>query len=97
MCDLKILNEVVNKWRNLGEKALDPDQINKLYTIAVNHPRDVVSCCKCVFETLNLPTDATWNKLIQTLKDVKLNRLASQLEHTLIAECKLQYCLTVAV
>lgn len=88
-----VLINVAGKWRDLGVQLLRPDQERMLDIIAADHPRDVVSCCKCVFKKwLELTTAdyATWNQLIKALRSpsIQLDDLASQLEQMLNTECK---------
>ena len=90
-----VLMNVADKWRDLGVQLLRPDKANSLNIIAANHPNDVESCCKCVFEKwLNTTTDATWNQLISALKcpSLQLDYLAGELEQKLITECKIWSC-----
>ena len=87
-----MVNNVAEKWKELGVQLLRSDQENVLNIIVADHPNDVVSCCKCVLKKwLDTTTDATWNQLITALKSpsVQLDYLASQLEMTMITECKL--------
>ena len=82
---------VADKWKDLGVQLLRSDQENCLNIIAVDHPHDAVSCCKCVLEKwLDTTTDATWNQLITVLRSptVQLDYLASQLEQMLSTKCK---------
>ena len=86
-----VLLEVADKWRDLGVQLLAPDHQGVLKVIAADHPRDVVSCCKCVLEKwLDTTTDATWDQLITALRSpsIQLDYLASQLEQMLITKCK---------
>ena len=86
-----VVNNVADKWRDLGIQLLRPDQEKMLDIIAADHPHGVVSCCKCVLNKwLDTTTDATWNKLIRALRSpsVQLDYLASQLEQKMITECK---------
>ena len=86
-----VVNEIAHKWRDLGVQLLRPDQGNVLNIIAVDHPNDAVSCCKCVLEKwLDTTSDATWNELIRALRSpsVQLVSFAGQLEQMLITECK---------
>ena len=87
-----MVNDVAGKWKELGVQLLRSDQENRLNIIAVDHPHDAVSCCKCVLEKwLDTTTDATWNQLITALRSpsVQLDYLASQLEQMLSTECKI--------
>ena len=86
------MNDVADKWKELGVQLLRSDQENRLKIIAADHPHDVVSCCKRVLEKwLDTTTDATWNQLITALRrpSVQLDYLANQLEQMLSTECKI--------
>ena len=84
--------KVADRWRDLGVRLLRSDQERMLDIIEADHPRDVVSCCKCLFgKWLDTSEDATWNMLIRALRSpsVQLDYLAGQLENMLITECKI--------
>ena len=85
--------DAANKWRDLAVQLLPrPDQEKMLDIIAVDHPHDVVSCCKCVLKKwLDTTTDATWNELIRALRSpsVQLDYLASQIEQKMMGTCKI--------
>ena len=87
-----VVNNVADKWRDLGLQLVRPDQERMLDIIAADHPHDVVSCCKCILKKwLDTTTDATWNELIRALRSpsVQLDFLAGQIEGNLITECKI--------
>ena len=87
-----VVIKVAVKWRDLGVQLLRADQEKILGIIEADHPRDTVSCCKCVLETwLDTSTDATWNKLIRALRSpsVQLDYLADQLEQKMMTECEI--------
>ena len=44
------MNDLAHKWKDLRVQLLRSDQEKILDIIAVDHPRDVVSCCRCVFK-----------------------------------------------
>ena len=94
-----MVNNVADKWRDLGVQLLRPDQQNQLNIIAADHPHDVVGCCKCVLKKwLDTTSDATWNELIRALRSpsVQLDYLAGQLEQMLItAECKISVVIDI--
>ena len=92
------MNDVEGKWKELGVQLLRSDQENHLNIIAVDHPHDAVSCCKCVLEKwLDTTTDATWNQLITALRSpsVQLDYLANQFEQMLSIECKIYEIFTI--
>ena len=87
---LKLLNkhvrkEVSSKWHDLGLELLEQEDEEKLNEIKTNNPSDVSECCKEMFQLwLRKCTNATWNQLIQALKEVELNNLATAIEGMLI-------------
>ena len=92
-CDrpaLKLLNkhvrkEVSTKWHDLGLELLEQEDEAKLNEIKSNNSSDVSECCKEMFQLwLMKCTNATWNQLIQALKEVDLNNLATSIEGMLM-------------
>ena len=88
-CDrpaLKLLNkhvrkEVSTKWHDLGLELLEQEDEAKVNEIETNNPSDVSKCCKEMFQLwLEKCTNATWNQLIQALREVDLNNLATTIE-----------------
>ena len=56
-----------------------------LYKIKSDNPNNMDECCKEMFHLwLKKSPNATWNQLIQALKEVELNNLAATLEGMLI-------------
>ena len=85
-CDrpaLKHLNKYVRKgvsvkWHDLGLELLEQEDEEMLYEIKTNHSNDVSECCKEMFRLwLRKCTNATWDQLIQALRDVDLNSVAT--------------------
>ena len=87
---LKLLNkhvrkEVSSKWHDLGLELLEQEDEERLNEIESNNPNDVSKCCKEMFQLwLRKCTNATWNQLIQALKEVELNNLAITIEGMLM-------------
>ena len=87
---LKLLNkhvrkEVSSKWHDLGLELLEQEDEERLNEIESNNPNDVGKCCKEMFQLwLRKCTNATWNQLIQALKEVELNNLATTIEGMLL-------------
>ena len=88
-CDrpaLKLLNkhvrkEVSSKWYDLGLELLEQEDEEKLNEIETNNPKDAGQCCKEMFRLwLRKCSTATWNQLVQALKEVDLNNLAAEIE-----------------
>ena len=89
-----VVNNVADKWEDLGVQLLRSDQENMLDIIAADSSGGVVTCCKCVLKKwLDTSADATWNELIRTLRrpSIALECLANQLERMLNTECKICY------
>ena len=92
-CDrpaLKLLNkhvtkQVSSKWRKLGLELLEQADEGKLKQIKNNNPNDVEECCTEMFSSwLEKYSTATWNQLIQALKEVDLNNVATEVEGKLM-------------
>ena len=80
-----VRKEVSSKWHDLGLELLEKEDEEKLNEIKKNNPGDVSECCKEMFQLwLKKCTNATWNQLIQALKEVELNNLATTIEGMLI-------------
>ena len=84
-----VVRNAADKWRNLGVQLLRPNLTKELDIIGANHPHNVVRCCECVLEKwLETSTDATWDELIEALKQIQLNHFANELEQRLKSQCK---------
>ena len=94
-CDRPTLNNlvihvipVVNiKWFELGVVLLNPQYHHTLSTIEVDAGNDAKTCCKRMFSKW-LDTDelASWDKLINALRTVELNTVASNIKSSLQGE-----------
>ena len=81
----KVCAAGTNKWRDLGIVLMGQDAVADLDVIRINHPNDVEECCSRMFTEWRQRTPtASWKQLIEALKEVKLNQLASELEELLI-------------
>ena len=49
---LHVVREAAHKWRDLGVKLLNDDQIVMLDMIAADHPHDDADCCERVLKRL---------------------------------------------
>ena len=79
-----VKEEACIKWYDLGLELLEPEDGGKLNVILHSNHRDLRECCRQMFQLWlqNCP-DATWEHLIQALREVRLNRLASKIYHML--------------
>ena len=75
----------------MGIELLEPEDIQALDEIQRNYPRDVSMCCTKMLQLwLERQPDATWEQLIQALKEVEMNELASNIQQKLsVSEGKL--------
>ena len=87
---LKLLNKHVrkgasSKWHDLGLELLEQEDEEILHKFKCNNPNNMDECCKEMFQLwLRKSPDATWNQLIQALKEVELNNLAATIEGMLM-------------
>ena len=73
-----------DKWHDLGIALMGQDAVIDLDTIRVDNPYNVKKCCSRMFTVWHQRTPkASWKQLIEALKEVKLTKLASELEEFL--------------
>ena len=87
---LKFLNRYVKdlvgtKWHDLGIELLDSDD-DELDTIAADHPSGLSKCTKMFKLWLRKQSTASWNQLIEALRQpgINLNALADKIEQMLL-------------
>ena len=85
---LKFLNrlrkDVSAHWHDLGVELLDDSHVGKLESITENNQKDVNKCCTKMFQLwLTTKTSATWNDLLDALKELELCDLATKIETAL--------------
>ena len=81
----------------MGIELLEPGDLPALDKIQINYPRDVGMCCTKMLQLwLERQPDATWEQLIQALKEVKMNELASTIEQELSSVSKGKLFVTTA-
>ena len=84
--DLRYLNKYVkdeafSKWHDLGLELLKQKDVGKLNQIRYSNHTDISEHCKQMFQLwLERYPDATWEHLIQALREVELNELASKID-----------------
>ena len=82
-----------NKWRDLGIVLMGQDAVPSLDVIRVDYPNNVKECCSRMFTKWRQRTPkASWKRLIEALKEVKLTQLASELEELLIPWPSVECC-----
>ena len=71
-------------WKDLGRELM-PDAETELSTISVQHRSNVVDCCSSLFQLwLQRKSNASWKELLDALKKVNQNYLATQIEGMLV-------------
>ena len=64
--------DITTRWRYLGLELVDSNKILKV--IEANHPNDVDTCCREMFEKwLEKTPDASWKQLITALNNIEMN------------------------
>ena len=81
---LKYLNryktDISGHWHDLGVELLDDSNVKQLDNIAENN-KEVDKCCTKMFQLwLDTKASATWNDLLEALRELKLSDLASKIE-----------------
>ena len=73
-----------DKWQDLGIALMGQDAVYVLDIIKINHPNCIERCCTRMFTVWRQRTPkASWKQLIESLKEVELTQLASDLEELL--------------
>ena len=79
-----VKNDIAFKWEELGVELLDEEQLSKLRHIAKDE-HEVEDCCTKLFNYwLDTDPDASWNKLLEALKNIKQNYLAEKIERNVL-------------
>ena len=87
---LKYLNRYVRssvglKWHDLGIELLDFDDVEDLDKIEAEHTSDLDKCCTKMFQLwLRKQPRASWNQLIEALRQIELNALVTKIEQMLL-------------
>ena len=78
-------------WRDLGIELLGQGEIVRLDMIKANNSHDVTKCCSAMLTLWRQrQTDASWSQLIEALKQLKLNRVAREIEKRLKSPTELE-------
>ena len=84
MLNKYVRDTVAPCWYDFGVELLQNEYIDQLNIIEKNHPGDVQKCCTEMFKYwLQIDTEATWNKLIDALKEIRKNELAKKVENVI--------------
>ena len=80
----KVCADDTNKWRDLGIVLMGQNAATRLDVIRIDYPYNAEKCCSIMFTVwLERTPKASWKQLIEALKEVQLNQLASELEESL--------------
>ena len=78
-------------WRDLGIELLGQGGIAELDVIKVNNVDNVMKCCSAMLTLWRQrQADASWSQLIEALKQLKLNRVAREIEKRLKSPTELE-------
>ena len=81
-----VIPSVATRWNELGLELLDTKHEAELDIIETNFKDDAITCCRKMFSKwLQLQSHrATWDQLVQAIKNIKLNNVASDIEELLL-------------
>ena len=76
---------VATRWYDLGLELLETKHERELDIIETNYRNDVITCCRKMFRKwLETRDDASWDQLIQAVKNIEVNNVASDIEQLLL-------------
>ena len=77
---------VATRWYDLGLELLETKHERELEIIETNHSNDAAKCCRKMFSKwLESQCDsASWDQLIQAVKNIELNNVANDIEQLLL-------------
>ena len=81
---------VATRWYDLGLELLETKHERELEIVETNYRNDAAMCCRKMFSKwLETQSDnASWDQLIQAVKNIELNNVASDIEQLLLqGEC----------
>ena len=77
----RLRKDVCAHWYDLGIELLSDSPVAKLNTISENNQKDVNKCCTQMFQLwLETSNSATWNDLLNALKQLQLCDLVTKIE-----------------
>ena len=79
-----VIPSVATKWRHLGSELLDSKYKIELDKIEENYGNKEKKCRKMFSKWLNTDELASWEKLIEAVRIVQLNNVASDIEQLLL-------------
>ena len=79
-----VRNDIASKWDNLGVELLDDEQLSKLKNIAKNEDEVEDRCTKLFNYWLDTDPDASWNKLLEALKNMEQNNLVDKIKRKVL-------------
>ena len=88
--------DITTRWRDLGLELVDSNKVLKV--IETDHPNDVDTCCRVMFEKwLEKTPDASWNQLITALNNIEMNTAADAISKRFKSGTILCVCVCVCV
>ena len=77
---------VATRWYDLGLELLETEHERELDIIETNYENNATKCCRKMFskwletQSDSASCEASWDQLIQAVKNIKLNNVASDIE-----------------
>ena len=71
---------VGSNWYDLGIDLLESNDVKELRTIRSQYSTDIKTCCTEMFQLWLRKPKASWNQLIDSLRCIDLDHLASEIE-----------------
>ena len=85
--------EFAPRWYSLGLQLLEQKYIDDLDIIQANYPADTERCCTEMFKHwLNVDTEASWDKLMNTLEKTGQNTLAQKIKQDVLTVSIIHIC-----
>ena len=82
LLSIHVRDSVAPSWYDFGVELLKNEHIERLDIIEKNHPGDVQRCCSEMFKYwLQIDTEATWNKLTDSLEGIGKTVLAKKVKN----------------
>ena len=77
---------VATRWYDLGLELLETKHERELDIIETNYENNATKCCRKMFSKwLETQSDnASWDQLIQAVKNIEVNNVASDIEQLLL-------------
>ena len=81
-----VITLVATRWYDLGLELLEIEHEGELEIIGTNDRNDAAKCCRKMFSKWlqTQSNSASWDQLMQAVKNIGLNNVASHIEQLLV-------------